>query len=88
MFELLQVDFGVDNSSELSGAQQVAWQVEYPDGVGSELLVSEIFVSPSSFVGIVPLAMVSRACHLAHSVLFLPVPGSFLHRHVPSAMAR
>ncbi|XP_074212548.1 transmembrane protein 132B isoform X2 [Camelus bactrianus] len=57
-YEILQVDFGVDNSSGLAGAQQITWQVEYPveDSV-SELVVSEIFVSQTSFVGIVPLAM-------------------------------
>ncbi|XP_054449985.1 transmembrane protein 132B [Pteronotus mesoamericanus] len=56
--EILQVDFGVDNSSELAGAQAITWQVEYPAAESmSELAVSEIFVSQTSFVGIVPLAM-------------------------------
>ncbi|XP_030743297.2 transmembrane protein 132B [Echinops telfairi] len=60
--EILQVDVGVDNSSSLAGAQQITWQVEYPaEDAVSELLVSEIFVSQTTFVGIVPLAMdVSR----------------------------
>ena len=57
--EILQVDFGVDNSSDLAGAQAITWQVEYPaEESMSELAVSEIFVSQTSFVGIVPLAMV------------------------------
>ncbi|KAG8515002.1 Transmembrane protein 132B, partial [Galemys pyrenaicus] len=61
-YELLQVDFGVDNSSGLAGAQQITWQVEYPaDDTTSELVVAEIFVSQTSFVGIVPLAMVRSA---------------------------
>ncbi|KAK9391487.1 putative transmembrane protein [Crotalus adamanteus] len=52
------MDFEIDNSSELAGAQQITWQVEYPrDEAESELVVSEIFVSQSLFVGIVPLAM-------------------------------
>ncbi|KAM8818173.1 transmembrane protein 132B isoform 1-T1 [Rhynchonycteris naso] len=56
--EILQVDFGVDNSSDLAGAQPITWQVEYPaEDSASELVVSEIFVSQTSFVGIVPLAM-------------------------------
>ncbi|KAK1328237.1 hypothetical protein QTO34_011804 [Cnephaeus nilssonii] len=56
--EILQVDLGVDNSSDLAGAQPVTWQVEYPaEDAASELVVSEIFVSQTSFVGIVPLAM-------------------------------
>lgn len=59
MHEILQVDFGVDNSSGLAGAQQITWQVEYPlEDATSALVVSEIFVSQTSFVGIVPLAMV------------------------------
>lgn len=57
--EILQVDFGVDNSSGLAGAQQITWQVEYPaEASASELVVAEIFVSETNFVGIVPLAMV------------------------------
>nr|KAF6468262.1 transmembrane protein 132B [Rousettus aegyptiacus] len=56
--EILQVDFGVDNSSGLAGAQQVTWQVEYPaEASASEPVAAEIFVSQTSFVGIVPLAM-------------------------------
>ncbi|XP_070256062.1 transmembrane protein 132B [Myotis yumanensis] len=56
--EILQVDLGVDNSSDLAGAQPVTWQVEYPaEDAAGELVVSEIFVSQTSFVGIVPLAM-------------------------------
>lgn len=58
-YEILQVEVGVDNSSGLAGAQQITWQVEYPaEDAVSELVVSEIFVSQTSFVGIVPLAMV------------------------------
>ncbi|KAM5199409.1 transmembrane protein 132B isoform 3-T3 [Hipposideros larvatus] len=57
-YEVLQVDVGVDNSSGLAGAQQITWQVEYPaEDSMSELVVSEIFISQTSFVGIVPLAM-------------------------------
>nr|XP_030715696.1 nucleolar protein 56-like [Globicephala melas] len=57
-YEILQVDFGIDNSSGLAGAQQITWQVEYPvEDAARELVVSEIFVSHTSFVGIVPLAM-------------------------------
>uniref|UniRef100_A0A670ZV66 Transmembrane protein 132B n=1 Tax=Pseudonaja textilis TaxID=8673 RepID=A0A670ZV66_PSETE len=57
-YEIFQMDFEIDNSSELAGAQQITWQVEYPrDEAASELVVSEIFVSQSTFMGIVPLAM-------------------------------
>ena len=66
-YEILQVDFGVDNSSVLAGAQQITWQVEYPvEDAPRELVVSEIFISQTSFVGIVPLAMVR--CQASESV--------------------
>ncbi|KAM4808873.1 transmembrane protein 132B [Rhinophrynus dorsalis] len=58
LYEILQMDFAMDISSGLAGAQQITWQVEYPeeDSV-SELMISEIFVSQTTFAGIVPLAM-------------------------------
>ncbi|KAM7034727.1 transmembrane protein 132B isoform 1-T1 [Acridotheres tristis] len=57
-YEILQMDFEIANGSSLAGAQQITWQVEYPrDDSVSELVVSEIFVSTTLFVGIVPLAM-------------------------------
>ena len=66
-YEILQVDFGIDNSSGPAGAQQITWQVEYPvEDATRELVVSEIFVSHTSFVGIVPLAMVR--CRASESV--------------------
>ncbi|XP_006147433.1 transmembrane protein 132B [Tupaia chinensis] len=65
-YEILQVDFGVDNSSGLAGAQQITWQVEYPaEDTMSELVVSEIFVSQTTFVGIVPLAMDTEVLNTA-----------------------
>nr|KAF6404292.1 transmembrane protein 132B [Molossus molossus] len=64
--EILQVDFGVDNSSDVAGAQPITWQVEYPaEDSMSELVVSEIFVSQTSFVGIVPLAMDTEVLNTA-----------------------
>lgn len=57
--EILQVDFRVDNSSGLAGAQQLTWQVEYPvEDAPRELVVSKIFVSQTSFVGIILLPLV------------------------------
>ncbi|KAB0400326.1 hypothetical protein E2I00_006107 [Balaenoptera physalus] len=62
-YEILQVDFGIDNSSGLAGAQQITWQVEYPvEEATRQLVVAEIFVSQTSLVGIVPLALVSNGC--------------------------
>lgn len=62
-YEILQMDFEIDNTSSPAGAQQITWQVEYPrDDSVSELVVSEIFVSRTMFVGIVPLAMVRTCC--------------------------
>ncbi|KAI4568734.1 hypothetical protein MJG53_014352 [Ovis ammon polii x Ovis aries] len=57
--EILQVDFRVDNSSGLAGAQQLTWQVEYPvEDAPRELVVSKIFVSQTSFVGIILLPLI------------------------------
>ncbi|XP_077317946.1 transmembrane protein 132B [Lithobates pipiens] len=58
LYEILQMDFEMDIGSGLAGAQQITWQVEYPeeDSV-SELVISEIFVSQAAFTGIVPIAM-------------------------------
>ncbi|XP_054851849.1 transmembrane protein 132B [Eublepharis macularius] len=65
-YEIFQMDFEIDNSSGLVGAQQITWQVEYPQGEAmSELLVSEIFVSQTSFAGIVPLAMDTEVLNTA-----------------------
>uniref|UniRef100_A0A6J0T7K3 Transmembrane protein 132B n=1 Tax=Pogona vitticeps TaxID=103695 RepID=A0A6J0T7K3_9SAUR len=65
-YEILQMDFEIDNSSGLVGAQQITWQVEYPrDEAMSELVVSEIFVSQASFAGIVPLAMDTEVLNTA-----------------------
>lgn len=58
-YEILQMDFEIGNSSGLVGAQQITWQVEYPqEEIVSGSVVSEIFVSQATFAGIVPLAMV------------------------------
>ncbi|XP_053136170.1 transmembrane protein 132B isoform X1 [Hemicordylus capensis] len=65
-FEILQMDFEIDNSSGLVGAQQITWQVEYPrDDTVSDLVVSEIFVSQVTFSGIVPLAMDTEVLNTA-----------------------
>ncbi|NXW96046.1 T132B protein, partial [Larus smithsonianus] len=65
-YEILQMDFEIDNTSSPAGAQQITWQVEYPrDDSVSELVVSEIFVSRTMFVGIVPLAMDTEVLNTA-----------------------
>ncbi|KAM4052394.1 transmembrane protein 132B isoform 2-T2 [Anomaloglossus baeobatrachus] len=58
LYEILQMDFEMDIVSGLAGAQQITWQVEYPEeDSASELVISEIFVSKAAFTGIVPIAM-------------------------------
>ncbi|XP_066459494.1 transmembrane protein 132B [Eleutherodactylus coqui] len=58
LYEILQMDFEMDIGSGLAGAQQITWQVEYPEeDSASELVISEIFVSQAAFTGIVPIAM-------------------------------
>uniref|UniRef100_A0A8D0E926 Transmembrane protein 132B n=1 Tax=Salvator merianae TaxID=96440 RepID=A0A8D0E926_SALMN len=64
--EILQIDVEIDNSSNLVGAQQITWQVEYPrDDAASELVVAEVFVSQATFSGIVPLAMDTEVLNTA-----------------------
>ncbi|XP_078524151.1 transmembrane protein 132B-like [Lissotriton helveticus] len=66
LMEILQVDFEISIGGGVAGAQQITWQVEYPGDDGArDLVVSEIFVSQSSVVGIVPLAMDTEVLNTA-----------------------
>ncbi|XP_029427282.1 transmembrane protein 132B [Rhinatrema bivittatum] len=75
--EILQMDFEIKNSSGLTGAQQIMWQVEYPgEDSASKLVVAEIFVSQTTFAGIVPLAMdteILNTAILTGKVVTVPV---------------
>ncbi|XP_012586244.1 PREDICTED: transmembrane protein 132C [Condylura cristata] len=55
--EVAQMNFEIASFSSLSGSQPITWQVEYPRRGGTDVTVSEIFISQKDLVGIVPLAM-------------------------------
>ncbi|XP_072351884.1 transmembrane protein 132C-like [Scyliorhinus torazame] len=59
-YEILQMDFEMDNLSSLSVTRRIMWQVEYPgktSQVDLDKAVSELHVSQRDITKIVPLAM-------------------------------
>ncbi|XP_075754573.1 transmembrane protein 132D isoform X2 [Pelodiscus sinensis] len=60
--EIMQIDFEIEDLSDLPGTQLITWQVEYPGDTSSDLGVSKIYVSQKDLVGVLPLAMVSDRC--------------------------
>uniref|UniRef100_A0A4W3H6N4 Transmembrane protein 132C n=1 Tax=Callorhinchus milii TaxID=7868 RepID=A0A4W3H6N4_CALMI len=60
-YEIMQMDFQMDNFSSLSVTRRILWQVEYPGSGGAqtdpEKAVSELLVSQRDVSRIVPLAM-------------------------------
>ncbi|XP_078083169.1 transmembrane protein 132C-like [Mustelus asterias] len=59
-YEILQMDFEMDNFSSLSVTRRIMWQVEYPgrtSQVDQDKAVSELHVSQRDITKIVPLAM-------------------------------
>lgn len=58
-YEVMSVDFEIDNFISLRTTQAIRWQVEYPTtGLQAEAL-SYVFISQRDIQGIVPLAEVS-----------------------------
>ncbi|MBN3311664.1 T132C protein, partial [Atractosteus spatula] len=56
-YEVLQVDFEIDNFISLRSTQTVTWQVEYPgDSIVPVEAASHVYVSQRELTGIVPLA--------------------------------
>lgn len=59
--EIMQIDFEIEDLTDLPGTQLITWQVEYPGDTTSDLGISKIYVSQKDLVGVLPLAMV-RNC--------------------------
>lgn len=59
--EIMQIDFEIEDLTDLPETQLITWQVEYPGDTTSDLGVSKIYVSQKDLVGVLPLAMV-RDC--------------------------
>lgn len=57
-YEVMSVDFEIDNFISLKSTQTIQWQIEYPaTGLQAEVL-SHIYISQRDIRGIVPLAEV------------------------------
>ncbi|XP_078410233.1 transmembrane protein 132C-like isoform X1 [Cetorhinus maximus] len=59
-YEIMQMDFEMDNFSSLSVTRRIMWQVEYPgrtSQVDQDKAVSELHISQRDITKIVPLAM-------------------------------
>ncbi|NXU70934.1 T132D protein, partial [Oreotrochilus melanogaster] len=55
--EIMQIDFEVEDLTDLPGTQIITWQVEYPGDTTSDLGISKIYVNQKDLVGVLPLAM-------------------------------
>lgn len=62
-YEVMSVDFEIDNFISLKSTQTIRWQIEYPvSGLQAEAF-SHIYISQRDIRGIVPLAEV-RLCQV------------------------
>lgn len=68
--EIMQIDFEIEDLTDLPETQLITWQVEYPGDTTSDLGISKIYVSQKDLVGVLPLAMV-RNCLAFCRVLVL-----------------
>ncbi|XP_055511639.1 transmembrane protein 132C-like [Leucoraja erinacea] len=67
-YEIMQMDFEMDNFSSLSVTRRIMWQVEYPgkpSQADQEKAVSELHVSQRDITKIVPLAMSTEILNTA-----------------------
>ncbi|XP_028566134.2 transmembrane protein 132D-like isoform X1 [Podarcis muralis] len=63
--EIMQIDFEIEDLSELPDTQLITWQVEYPGDRTSDLGISKIYVSQKDLVGVLPLAMEAEILNTA-----------------------
>ncbi|NXW78867.1 T132D protein, partial [Hirundo rustica] len=63
--EIMQIDFEIEDLSELPETQLITWQVEYPGDTTSDLGISKIYVSQKDLVGVLPLAMEAEILNTA-----------------------
>ncbi|XP_053135975.1 transmembrane protein 132D-like isoform X2 [Hemicordylus capensis] len=63
--EIMQIDFEIEDLSELPGTQLITWQVEYPGERTSDLGVSAFLASQKDLVGVLPLAMEAEILNTA-----------------------
>ncbi|XP_032055251.1 transmembrane protein 132D isoform X2 [Aythya fuligula] len=63
--EVMQIDFEIEDLTDLPGTQLITWQVEYPGDTTSDLGVSKVYVSQKNLVGVLPLAMEAEILNTA-----------------------
>ncbi|NXT05943.1 T132D protein, partial [Prunella fulvescens] len=63
--EIMQIDFEIEELSDLPETQLITWQVEYPGATTSDLGISKIYVSQKDLVGVLPLAMEAEILNTA-----------------------
>ncbi|XP_030074256.1 transmembrane protein 132D [Microcaecilia unicolor] len=64
-YEILQIDFELEDLKDLSSTQIITWQVEYPEEKSSDLGISKIYSSQKNLMGIIPLAMEAEILNTA-----------------------
>lgn len=57
-YEVMQVEFEMDNIINLQSTQTIRWQIEYPSTGTQAEAVSHLYISQRDIQGIVPLAEV------------------------------
>uniref|UniRef100_A0A673GZV7 Transmembrane protein 132C-like n=1 Tax=Sinocyclocheilus rhinocerous TaxID=307959 RepID=A0A673GZV7_9TELE len=55
-YEIMWVDFEIDNFINLRSSQSIRWQIEYPSTGASAEVISTIYISQRDVQGIVPIA--------------------------------
>ncbi|KAL0193867.1 hypothetical protein M9458_012163, partial [Cirrhinus mrigala] len=55
-YEIMWVDFEIDNFINLRSSQSIRWQIEYPSTGASAEVISTIYISQRDLQGIVPIA--------------------------------
>ncbi|NXD26072.1 T132D protein, partial [Spelaeornis formosus] len=63
--EIMQIDFEIEDLTDLPETQLITWQVEYPGDTTSDLGISKIYVSQKDLVGVLPLAMEAEILNTA-----------------------
>ncbi|XP_014127493.2 transmembrane protein 132D [Zonotrichia albicollis] len=63
--EIMQIDFEIEELTDLPETQLITWQVEYPGDTTSDLGISKIYVSQKDLVGVLPLAMEAEILNTA-----------------------
>jgi len=56
----MQIDFEIEDLTDLPETQLITWQVEYPGDTTSDLGISKIYINQKDLVGVLPLAMVRK----------------------------